>query len=144
MSQAIYTVNAHGNIKNIGRDFRSYDYDTVEKCAGLFLGDSQNKYVLRTRKLGGSKSDFEWNQNSVILYAESTPNAHESVLRLMRIGDVDKLPGYCFVVTEFGKPTLFRGVFDNRSDLEAYIGSKTEEECEDLYIRIVQFNKVLS
>lgn len=143
MTQAIYSVNNEGSIKNIGRDFRSYDYETVEKCAGLFLGDDSRKYVLRTRKLGGSRGDYEWNQNSVILYAACTPNAHEAILRLMKIGDVNRLDGYCFVVTDIADRRKLCGVFDTREALEAYLVAVDEDLADDLFVRIVPLNQVL-
>lgn len=143
MTQAIYSINCAGNLKNIGRDFRSYDYGTVEKCAGLFLGDNARKFVLRTRKLGSRSTSYEWDQNSVILYADNTPNAHEAVLRVMRIGDVDTIPGYVFHVASLGIATDLKGIFDSREEMEAYVASVDQETADNLFVRIVPLNEVL-
>lgn len=143
MTVAIYSINRAGSLKNIGRDFRSYDYDTVEKCAGLFLGDNARKYVLRTRKLGAVHSDYEWCTNSVVLYADNTPYANEAVLRIMRIGDVDTLPGYVFHVASLGIASDLMGIFDSREALESYLVSLDQETSDNMFVRIVPLNEVL-
>ncbi|MCP4896284.1 MAG: hypothetical protein GY906_04850 [bacterium] len=145
MTQAIYKINNHGDLKSVGKVFKSYHYDTVEQCAGLFLGDDSRKYILHTQRLGHAevREGWSWTYNSVIVYAADTPNAHESVLRLMCIGGVDALPGYCFAVHDGLGGSGLVGIFDSREKLEQYLASVSQEEAEDLFIRIVPLNEAL-
>lgn len=146
MPEAIYTISAEGNLKNIGRDFKSYETDIVHKCAALFLGDDAREYKFKARKLGQSRSSihYDFDCNKVVIYAVPTPAAHAAVLRLLALADCDELSGYCFVVTECGKThNGLHGVFTSREALEAYVAKQPQEVADELFVRIVPFNAEL-
>lgn len=143
MSTAIFTINNHGKLKNVGRPFKSYEHDIVKQCADLFLADGSRQYSFRARKLGGGDSGYEWNSHNIIVYAADTPYAHAALLRLLNLADCDKVDGFCFVVHELHNSNSgLKGVFDSRRELEKYLASLPQDDADDTYVRVVPFNHI--
>lgn len=141
MSQAIYSIDNHGNLSNIGRSFQSYDHKIVEQVAGLFLPEGTNKFVVRANKLGEKGSTaYEWNTNSYIFYVQSTPNGHEAFQRCLRILNVDEVEGYCFVVHDHNN---LCGVYTSVKALDAFLAQFEAEDLEDFFVRIVPMNEAV-
>ena len=140
-SDRIILVRNDGSTKNIGKDFKSYDFNTVDKCAQLFLGDEAQRYTLNVPRLG-TNGAYDWDCNTVTLYAPSTPAAHETVLRFCHLGRVKSLEGYCFVVTADVVGGVV-GVYDSVEALIEFIAGQPKEWADDLFIRVVPFNKEL-
>lgn len=148
MTDRLYLIQNNGNSKNVGKDFKSYDFDTVEQCARLFLGDEARQYVLRVPKMdltdeAINRGVYEWDCHKVVLFAPPTPAAHQAVLRLCHLGRVKALPGYCFVVTRLGVGDDLVAVFDNVQECIDYLASVEQPEADDLFVRIVPFNKLV-
>ncbi len=141
MTDRLYLVQNNGRIKNVGRNFKSYDFGTVKQCADLFLGDEARRYDLIVPRLGQTGT-YEWDCNKVVLYAPPTPAAHQTVLRLCVLGRVQELPGYCFVVTVLGQDLV--AVFDNVPAVTDFLASVPQEAADGLFVRIVPYNKVVS
>lgn len=137
----IYSISNDGSLKNVSRDFRYGESETVEKCLALLL-DGVRRYEFLVPKLGSTKRVggdyvYEWDFNKVVVFAPPTPAAHESVLRLLRIGLADKLEGYVFSLFHLGKLVC---ICDSREALERVVCEYEEDLVEDLFIRIVPLN----
>lgn len=141
MTDRLYLVQNNGRIKNVGRNFKSYDFGTVKQCADLFLGDEARRYDLLVPQLGQTGT-YEWDCNKVVLYAPPTPAAHQTVLRLCVLGRVQELPGYCIVVAHPGEDLV--AVFDNVPAVTDFLAGLSQDETDELFVRIIPLNKVVS
>lgn len=136
--KTIYTIDNYGKLTNLTRQFSYGESQTVEKCAKIFLSESR-RYEFQVPKFGTLQKSYpyEWDYNTIVVFAVPTPLAHESILRLMRIARVDEIEDYVFSISYHGELV---GIFDSREKLEAVIADFDENDIEDVFIRIVPLN----
>jgi hypothetical protein len=141
-SQRLFHINVEGKLKNIGRDFKSYDYGTVEACAELFLGESARKYQFDIPKFGRRFGSY-YDQHNVTVFAECSFAAYESLFRMLRIAGVDEIKNCCFVVNELGKSAALglHGVFSSIEKLDEYLDSVPLDVRTELVVRPLPFDQ---